>query len=194
MQRGQEGCYRLILRFFMWAVKSGRSLTSSDANPPFVLAVELATVLKRVHSKLVTHYHGSNFPSVSGKRHHFNKSACKWKDRGFTSTCAHTHTTHTNIQRHAPHHTHARTHTPSLISRQHVNNEPTWQQGCTHPTCAHTRTHTHTHTHFKRVTIWTRARLGSARIGTARHGSNITVFILKTTQEASGAHHISLRR
>lgn len=114
MQRGQEGCYRLILRFFMWAVKSGRSLTSSDANPPFVLAVELATVLKRVHSKLVTHYHGSNFPSVSGKRHHFNKSAWKWKDRGFTSTCAHTHTTHTHEHTETRTAPHARTHAHAL--------------------------------------------------------------------------------
>ena len=85
--------------------------------------------------------------------------------------------THTHTRR-----THARTHTPSLISRQHVNNEPTWQQGCTHPDL---RTHASNESRSG-------PGLGSAQLGSDLHGSNITVFILKTTQEASGrTSHLS---
>lgn len=47
------------------------------------------------------------------KKKHFNKCVRKYRDRNFTRD----------------------THTPSVKSRQHVNNEPTWR-GCTHPTCA----------------------------------------------------------
>ncbi len=111
-----------IFRFSCGRLKSRRSLTSSDAKPPFVLAVELAVVLKRVCSTRDT-LPGLQYPLYWVGKDVISISVFI-KARAVNRQDTHTHT-----------HTH--THTPSLKSRQHVNNEPTWQQAAHTPTCAH---------------------------------------------------------